>query len=41
MLEKPNYSASFWNVKISDLDIVDVIFEETLDILFGGPRGAE
>ena len=35
--------ALFGNIMISDLDFADdaVIFAETLEILFGGPRGAE
>ena len=43
MSERSSCGASFGNVKISDLDFADdaVIFAETLDILFGGPRGAE
>ena len=43
MSERSSYGASFWNVKISDLDFADdaIIFVETLDIYsFGGPRGA-
>ena len=42
MLERSNCSASFGNVKISDLDFADdaVIFAET-GYPFGGPRGAE
>ena len=37
MSERSICGASFWNVKISDLDFADdaVIFAETLDILFG------
>ena len=36
-LEKSSCRASFWSVKISDLDFADdsVIFAETLDILVG------
>ena len=43
MSERSSCGASFGNVKISDLDFADdaVIFAETLDILLGGPRGAE
>ena len=43
MSERSSCSALFGNVKISDLDFADdaVIFAETLDILLGGPRGAE
>ena len=42
MSERSSCSASFGNVKISDLDFADdaIIFVETGD-LFGGPRGAE
>ena len=41
--ERSSCGALFGNVKISDLDVTDdaVIFAETLDILYGGPRGAE
>ena len=37
MSERSSRGASFWNVKISDLDFADdaVIFAETLDILLG------
>ena len=43
MSERSSCGASFGNVKISDLDFADeaVIFAETLDIIFGGSRGAE
>ena len=43
MSERSSCSASFGNVKISDLDFADdaIIFVEPLDILLGGPRGAE
>ena len=36
-LERSSCGASFWNVKISDLDFADdaVIFAETPDILLG------
>ena len=40
MSERSSCGASFWNVKISDLDFTDdaVIFPETLDILLGARR---
>ena len=43
MSERSSCGALFGNDKISDLDFADdaVIFAETLDILFGGPQGAE
>ena len=43
MSESSSCVASLGNVKISDLDFTDdaVIFVETLDILLGGPCGAE